>query len=100
MSYQKTEAKHPFPDVTLVVKKRMKTLRLLKGYSMYEGADLIGTTRKQLEDIETSRPYGCHISLVLLTTYCKVYGCDLNYFGGTFSTEEHAHIKTVGKIYS
>ena len=33
---------------------------------MNEGASLLAVSRKQLEDIETVRNYGCHLDLELL----------------------------------
>lgn len=45
---------------------------------MNEGARLLNITRKQLEDIETGRNYGCHIELELLAKVKVVYGVSLD----------------------
>ncbi len=44
-----------FSPITVAVKKNVRQLRLNAGYSMNEGARLLGVSRKQLEDIETIR---------------------------------------------
>ena len=59
------------------LKGQLRTLRLDHGYGVQEGADVIGVTRKQMEDIETIRNYGCHISADLLKAYCDHYGDDV-----------------------
>ena len=48
-----------FSPITVTVKKNIRQLRLNAGYSMNEGARLLGISRKQLEDVETVRNYGC-----------------------------------------
>ena len=55
-----------FSPITVLVKRTIKKLRVDAGYSMNEGARLLGVSRKQLEDIETIRNYGCHLDLELL----------------------------------
>jgi len=40
---------------------------------MNEGARLLGVSRKQLEDIETARNYGCHLDLELLAKMKVIY---------------------------
>ena len=40
---------------------------------MNEGARLLGVSRKQLEDIETIRNYGCHLDLELLAKMKVIY---------------------------
>ena len=72
----RTKAK--FSPITLDVKKNIKRLRLHAGHSMNEGAKLLDITRKQLEDIETGRNYGCHIELELLAKVKAVYGASLD----------------------
>jgi DNA-binding XRE family transcriptional regulator len=56
------------------LKRRLKAIRLAKRYKMLEGAEVLGVSRKQLEDIETPRDYGCHIDTNLLTLYVGHYG--------------------------
>jgi transcriptional regulator with XRE-family HTH domain len=62
-----------FSSITLSVKKNVRQLRLNAGYSMNEGARLLDVSRKQLEDIETVRNYGCHLDLELLAKIKAVY---------------------------
>jgi len=62
-----------FSPITVATKKNIKKLRLNIGYSMNEGARLLGVSRKQLEDIETIRNYGCHIDLEILSRLAVIY---------------------------
>jgi hypothetical protein len=45
---------------------------------MNEGARLLGISRKQLEDIETIRNYGCHLDLELLAKMKVIYNKSLD----------------------
>ena len=45
---------------------------------MNEGARLLGVSRKQLEDIETIRNYGCHLDLELLAKMKVIYKASLD----------------------
>ena len=45
---------------------------------MNEGARLLGISRKQLEDIETIRNYGCHLDLELLAKMKVIYKASLD----------------------
>lgn len=67
-----------FSPLTVTVKKNVRQLRLDAGYSMNEGARLLGISRKQLEDIETIRNYGCHIDLEVLAKMTVVYEASLD----------------------
>lgn len=62
-----------FSPLTIRVKEHIRRLRLEAGYSMTEGSNLLGVSRKQLEDIETTRDYGCHIELELLGKIKVIY---------------------------
>lgn len=67
-----------FSPLTIRVKGHIRRLRLDAGYSMTEGSNLLGVSRKQLEDIETTRDYGCHIDLELLAKIKVVYKVSLD----------------------
>ena len=67
-----------FSPITVAVKKNVRQLRLNAGYSMNEGARLLGVSRKQLEDIETIRNYGCHLDLELLAKMKVIYKTSLD----------------------
>jgi len=67
-----------FSPITVAVKKTVRQLRLTAGYSMNEGARLLGVSRKQLEDIETIRNYGCHLDLELLAKLKVIYNASLD----------------------
>ncbi len=67
-----------FSPITVTVKKNVRQLRLNAGYSMNEGARLLGISRKQLEDIETLRNYGCHLDLELLAKMKVIYSASLD----------------------
>lgn len=62
-----------FSPLTIRVKEQIRRLRLEAGHSMTEGSNLLGVSRKQLEDIETTRDYGCHIELELLAKIKLIY---------------------------
>ena len=55
-----------FSPITVLFKRTIRKLRIDAGHSMNEGARLLAVSRKQLEDIETIRNYGCHLDLELL----------------------------------
>lgn len=76
----RTPKKNPFHDDTLLAKMHFRRLRLDAGLSMNEGASAIGVSRKQLEDIETARPYGCHCDWLLLCRACVYYKVDADEF--------------------
>ena len=67
-----------FSPITVTVKKNIRQLRLNAGYSMNEGARLLGISRKQLEDVETVRNYGCHLDLELLAKIKVIYNASLD----------------------
>ena len=67
-----------FSPLSIHVKERIRRLRLDAGYSMTEGSKLLGVSRKQLEDIETSRDYGCHLELELLAKIRVIYKVSLD----------------------
>lgn len=67
-----------FSPITVKVKQNVRQLRLNAGYSMNEGARLLGVSRKQLEDIETIRNYGCHLDLELLAKMKVIYKASLD----------------------
>ena len=50
---------------------------------MNEGARLLGISRKQLEDIETIRNYGCHIDLEILAKMKVIYKASMDDMVGT-----------------
>jgi transcriptional regulator with XRE-family HTH domain len=70
---RKTEEFSKFSKATLVVKANIRAVRKAAGHKMIPGAALLGVTRKQLEDIETNRNYGCHIDLEILAKVCAMY---------------------------
>lgn len=67
-----------FSPITVAVKKNVRQLRLDAGYSMNEGARMLGVSRKQLEDIETIRNYGCHLDLELLAKLKVIYKASMD----------------------
>ena len=71
-----------FSPITVSVKKNVRQLRLNAGYSMNEGARLLGVSRKQLEDIETVRNYGCHLDLELMAKIKVIYSASMDQLVG------------------
>ena len=67
-----------FSPITVLVKRAIRKLRIDAGHSMNEGARLLGVSRKQLEDIETIRNYGCHLDLELLAKIKVIYRTSLD----------------------
>lgn len=62
-----------FSIETRLAKKNIRRLRLYADYSVNEGAALLGISRKQMEDVEATRNYGCHLTFDLLVKICNVY---------------------------
>ena len=85
-----TQGISKFSPVTITVKKNVRRLRLNKRYSMNEGARLLGVSRKQLEDIETLRNYGCHLDLELLAKIKVIYGVSLDELVGQLPDDYHS----------
>lgn len=79
-----------FSPITVSVKQSIRALRLTAGYSMNEGARLLGVSRKQLEDIETKRNYGCHIDLELLAKIKLIYNCSLDDIVGELPQDHYS----------
>ncbi len=79
-----------FSPVTVAVKKNLRQLRLNAGYSINEGASLLGVSRKQLEDIETIRNYGCHIDLEILAKASVIYGASLRTIVGELPEDHYS----------
>ena len=79
-----------FSPLTVSVKKNTRQLRLDAGYSMNEGARLLGISRKQLEDIETIRNYGCHIDLEVLAKMALIYNASLDKIVGNFPEDHYS----------
>ena len=67
-----------FSPITVLVKRTIRKLRIDAGHSMNEGARLLGVSRKQLEDIETIRNYGCHLDFELLAKIKVIYRIPLD----------------------
>ncbi len=90
---RKTDSDHEiskFSPVTIHVKRNIRKLRLQQGYSMNEGASLLGVSRKQLEDIETVRNYGCHLDLELLAKMKVIYNVSLDEVFGDLPTDYYS----------
>ena len=81
-----------FSPYMLMLKAKIRHVRLAAGYSMNKGAEVLGVSRKKLEDIETIRDYGCHIDVEVLGRASQVYGerfdtwgpCHMSNKGGYF----------------
>ena len=57
---------------------------------MNEGASLLGVSRKQLEDIETVRNYGCHLDLELLAKIKVIYDVSLDEIFGELPSDYYS----------
>ena len=66
-----------FSPMTVELKKNLKQARLNAGLAMMPAATKLGISRKQLEDIETIRNYGCHIDVELVAKCSFHYGVPL-----------------------
>jgi len=76
-----------FSPITVSVKKNIRELRLNAGYSMNEGARLLGISRKCLEDIETLRNYGAHLDLEILAKYAIIYSVAVSEIVGSLPND-------------
>lgn len=74
----KMSEQQKFSPLTIHIKGQVRRLRLMAGYSMSEGSRLLGVSRKQLEDIETTRDYGCHLEIELLAKIKVIYNVSLD----------------------
>ncbi len=83
-----------FSPITVDVKRRIRQLRLQKGFPMNEAASLLGVSRKQLEDIETVRNYGCHLDLELLAKIKVIYGVSLDEIFGELPEDYYSDYYT------
>lgn len=88
------EQKHKFSPLTVGMKERVRRLRLDAGYSMTKGSQLLGVSRKQLEDIETSRDYGCHLDVELLAKVKLVYKVTIDELVGELDSDIHSGFYT------
>jgi len=79
-----------FSPITVITKGNIRQLRLNAGYSMNEGAHLLGVSRKILEDIETVRNYGRHIDLELLAKIKIIYGVSIDSILGDLPTDYYS----------
>lgn len=81
-----------FSPLTIRIKEQVRRLRLDAGYSMTEGSKLLGVSRKQLEDIETTRDYGCHLEIELLAKVKVVYKVSLDQLLGELPSDSHSEL--------
>ena len=58
------------------LKTRLKNIRIENNLNLDAGARLLGMTRKNLEDIEATRNYGCYITALTLNKYMVVYSAE------------------------
>lgn len=77
-----------FSPLTIRIKGQVRRQRLLAGYSMSEGSRLLGVSRKQLEDIETTRDYGCHLEIELLAKVKVVYNVSIDTLLGDLPADQ------------
>ena len=83
-----------FSPIAVAVKRNIRQLRLNAGYSMNEGARLLGISRKQLEDIETIRNYGCHLDLELLAKMKVIYKTSMDEMTGDLPEDYYSDYYT------
>lgn len=88
------EQRNKFSPLTETIKGRVRRLRLDAGYSMTQGSELLGVSRKQLEDIETTRDYGCHLDIELLAKIRLVYKVSIDDLVGELDKDVHSGFYT------
>ena len=88
------EQRKKFSPLTEGVKGRIRRLRLDAGFSMTKGSELLGVSRKQLEDIETTRDYGCHLDIELLAKIRLAYNVSLDDLLGELDKDVHSGFYT------
>jgi transcriptional regulator with XRE-family HTH domain len=71
-----------FSPFMVALKKRLRDQRLKHGLKMADAAKLLGLSNKQLEDVETSRNYGCHVEAELLQKARIVYRTSIEFLMG------------------
>ena len=88
------EQRKKFSPLTEGVKGSIRRLRLDAGFSMTKGSELLGVSRKQLEDIETTRDYGCHLDIELLAKIRLAYNASLDDLLGELDKDVHSGFYT------
>lgn len=89
------DAKHPstddkartaretkFPQADVIAKNQLRRLRRQQKWTIEEGAKRLGLTRKQLEDLETTKDYGCHVKWQHIYNASRVFGVSPDVFLG------------------
>ena len=79
-----------FSPLTVAAKKNIRQLRLDMGFSVKQGARLMDISRRLLEDIETTRNYGCHIDLETLAKFKVAYKASLDDIVGDLPQDQHS----------
>lgn len=67
-----------FTKETQACKLNIRLLRLKAGHTVREGAKKLKISLKQMEDVETTRNYGCYLNLDLLVQVAKIYEVSLD----------------------
>lgn len=91
--------KNPFSPIQLLAKVHLRKLRIEACHDMWTGAELLGISRKSLEDLETHRPYGCYIDWELVVIACDAYDVDPNHFRSPLSKSEIKSLTPSAKSY-
>ena len=69
-----------FTDAEIICKNQLRLLRQSRKVRMKEGAEMLGISLKQLEDLESTRPYGCHVSWDHIHAAAKAYKVSADFF--------------------
>lgn len=83
MVKKKPYHKEAFSQEQISLKTSIKRIRKEQGYNMAEFARAIGISRKQLEDLESTRTtYGCYVSWDAACNCADVFGVTLDNLRG------------------
>lgn len=77
-----------YSDAEAYFKYMIRKIRLDNGWTMDEAAQLVGCSRKKLEDMETLRGYGCYIGLDDVHTWAEAYNVEPAELVGKLSVKE------------
>ena len=76
-----------YSQAEILAKLHLRRLRIDQSLTVKEAARLMDITRKNLEDLETMRPYGCHVSWDHIIAGCKAYWVKPTVFFSSMSME-------------
>lgn len=73
-------ANSKFSQADILAKSQLRRLRRQQRLTIEEGAKRMGLNRKQLEDLEATKDYGCQVKWAHIYEACRVYNVSPDVF--------------------